>query len=176
MLLVVSVLSAFPPGSLSIQYTPSSLFIQDMITQSAEEVQQGDPLGPLLFSLTTVDLMKLLRSELLIFYFDDGTLDGEVEDVLHDLQKVTEEAAGLGLHLNHSESEINSSDPSAIADMIEVVPDLCPVTPDKAHILGSPVGGVDDTLSEKIKAVEIMGNRLCHFVLKMPLLPPAILL
>ena len=89
---------------------------------------------------------------------------------------MTEEATGLGLHLNHSESEISSSDPSAIADIIEVVPDLCPVSPDKAHISGSPVGGVDDTLSEKIKAVEIMGNRLCHFVLKMPLLPPAILL
>ena len=90
---------------------------------------------------------------------------------------MTEEATGLGLHLNHSESEISSSDPSAIADIIEVVPDLCPVSPDKAHISGSPVGGVDDTLSEKITgALETMGNRLCHFVLKMPLLPPATLL
>ena len=69
-----------------------------------EGVQQGDPLGPLLFSLTTMDLMESLRSELLIFYLDDGTLGGGVEDVLHDLQTMTEEVAKLGLQLNHSKS------------------------------------------------------------------------
>ena len=57
---------------------PSSLFIQDKTILSAEGVQQGDPLGPLLFSLTTMDLMEPLRSELLIFYLDDGTLGGEL--------------------------------------------------------------------------------------------------
>ena len=57
---------------------PSSLFIQDKTILSVEGVQQGDPLGPLLFSLTTMDLMESLRSELLIFYLDDGTLGGEL--------------------------------------------------------------------------------------------------
>ena len=57
---------------------PSSLFIQDKTILSAKGVQQGDPLGPLLFSLTTMDLMEPLRSELLIFYLDDGTLGGGV--------------------------------------------------------------------------------------------------
>lgn len=40
---------------------PSSLFIQDKTIQSAEGIQQGDPLGPLLFSLATMDLMRPLR-------------------------------------------------------------------------------------------------------------------
>ena len=102
---------------------------------------------------------------MIIFCLDDGTLGGKVEDVLHDLQTVSEEAAGLGLELNHEKSEIISSDLSALATMAEVVPDLCPVTPENAHLLGSPIGGVegvDDAIREKIKALETMGNRLCH--------------
>ena len=76
-----------------------------------------------------------------------------------------EEAAKLGLKLNHSKSEIISSDASALAAMIEVVPDLCPVTPENAHLLGSPIGGeegIDGSIGEKITALETMGNRLCH--------------
>ncbi len=57
--------------------TPSSLFIGDTIIQSAEGIQQGDLLGPLLFCLTTVEIMEQLRSELIIFYLDDGTLGGQ---------------------------------------------------------------------------------------------------
>ena len=150
----------------SVYSTPSFLFIQDKIVQLAEGIQQVDPLGPLLFSLTAGDLTKLLRSELIIFYLDNGTLSGEVKDVLRDLQKVTEEAAGLGLQLNHSKSEIISRDPSAKAEMMKAVPNLCPVTPDKAHFLGTPIGGeegISDALREKIEALDTMGNMLCHF-------------
>ena len=144
---------------------PSSLFAQDATIQSAEGVQQGDLLGPLLFSLATMGLMKPLRSELVIFYLDDGTLGGGVEDVLHDLQTVAEEAARLGLQLNHSKSEVICNDPSVRAAMINAFPDLCPVNPENAHLLGSPIGGeegIDSSISEKVRALEIMGNRLCH--------------
>ena len=112
-----------------------------------------------------MDLMKPLRSESYSFSTDDGTLGGGVEDVLHDLQTMTEEAAKLGLQLNHSRSTIISSDASALAAMIEVVPDLCPVTPENAHLLGSPIAGeegIDGSIGEKITALETMGNRLCH--------------
>ena len=49
--------------------------------------------------------------------------------------------------------------------MIKVVPDLCPVIPENAHLLGSPIGGeegIDGSIGEKITALETMGNRLCH--------------
>ena len=55
---------------------PSSLCWGDKIIQSMEGVQQGDPLGPLLFCLTIHPLVFLLKSELSIWYLDDGTIEG----------------------------------------------------------------------------------------------------
>ena len=42
--------------------------------ESAEGVQQGDPLGPLFLSLTVHHLLNQLSSEFKVFYLDDGTL------------------------------------------------------------------------------------------------------
>ena len=58
--------------------SPSSLFGSDKIIPSADGVQQGDPLGPLLSCLTLhyVYMCCLLKSELCLFYLDDGSLGG----------------------------------------------------------------------------------------------------
>ena len=53
--------------------SPSSLFFHGTTLQSAEGVQQGDPLGPLLFCLTIHPLITSLKSEFRVFYLDDGT-------------------------------------------------------------------------------------------------------
>ena len=66
----------------------STLFWADNTLQSAEGVQQGDPLGPLLFCLTIHELGSQLESELCLFYLDDGTLGGSVENLKHDLEVV----------------------------------------------------------------------------------------
>ena len=73
---------------------------------SAEGVQQGDPLGPLLFCLVIHPLVLQLRPELCLFYLDDGTSGGPEEGVLRDLEFIEREAASLGLHLNHSITEL----------------------------------------------------------------------
>ena len=67
---------------------PSSLFCGNSVLSSEEGVQQGDPLGPLLFCLTIHPMVLQLRSELRMFYLDDGSLGGSLSDVLHDLQLV----------------------------------------------------------------------------------------
>ena len=67
----------------SVYSSPSKLFWEDKIIESAEGVQQGDPLGPLLFCLTIHQLCSRMKSELSLFYLDDGTLGGKVEDVLY---------------------------------------------------------------------------------------------
>ena len=76
-------------------------------------MQQGDPLGPLLFCLTIHQLCSQLQSELNLFYLDDGTLGGSEEVLRHDLEVVEREGAELGLKLDHLKSEV-----------ICVVPDL----------------------------------------------------
>ncbi len=91
---------------LSAYEKPSLLFCGDHILQSAEGVQQGDPLGPLLFCLTIQPLLLKLHSDFSVFYLDDGTLGGGLEEVLHDLHIVEEEAAVLGLQLNRRKTEL----------------------------------------------------------------------
>ena len=145
--------------------TPSSLFIGDTIIQSAEGIQQGDLLGPLLFCLTTMEIMEQLRSEVIIIYLDDGTLGGSVEDITQDLQLVEREAGKLGLQLNHAKSEIISHDHRAVKSMLEAVPDLYPVRSELATLLGSPIGGevgVEKSISERTEALRVMGDRLRH--------------
>ena len=68
--------------------SPSSLFWSDKIIQSAERLQQGDPLGPLLSYLCIHHMSTLLRSELSFFYLDDSTMGGSVVDLSHDLEIV----------------------------------------------------------------------------------------
>ena len=89
---------------------PSSLFCRDQVVESSEGVQQGDPLRPLLFCLTIHPMVLKLRSELRVFYLDDGTIGGNLEGVLSDLLLVEKEAADLGLQLNRSKSELLSED------------------------------------------------------------------
>ena len=62
---------------------PHCFFCADHILESAEGVQQGDPLGPLLFCFTIQSLILKLQSEFSVFYLDDGTIGGSVKDVIY---------------------------------------------------------------------------------------------
>ena len=73
--------------------SPSSLLWGDRILESAEGEQQGDPLGPLLFCLSVHRLSSQLRLELCLFYLDNATNGGNLEDVHHDVKVVEREAA-----------------------------------------------------------------------------------
>ena len=59
----------------------------DRTISSAEGVQQGDPLGPLLFCLVLHRHSLQLNSEFEAHYLDDVTLGGSCEDLLHDIQR-----------------------------------------------------------------------------------------
>ena len=76
------------PLVLSAYGLPSSLFFSEVVIQSSEGVQQGNPLGPLLFCLTTHNMVQQLHSELNLFYLDDGTRGGSLNEVLVDFRKV----------------------------------------------------------------------------------------
>ena len=89
---------------------PSFLFCGDHTLESAEGVQQGDPLGPLLFCLTIQPLLLKLQSAFSVFYLDDGTIGGSAEDIIRDLRIVEYEAGLAGLELNHAKTELVCDD------------------------------------------------------------------
>ena len=143
--------------------SPSILFWADRTLQSAEGVQQGDPLGPLLFCLTIHELSSQLQSELCLFYLDDGTLGGSVEDLKHDLEVVERLGAEIGLQLNSRKTEIICPNTDATASLRFSLPGAHVVDPMKATLLGSPIGDVScisDTLRAKTNLLRMMGDRL----------------
>ena len=109
---------------------------------SESGVQQGDPLGPLLFALV---LQKLISSvdavdecmDLLYqaWYLDDGALAGNRPAVLRAMHIIEEMGPALGLYINFTKCELfsskgNASFPPAVK--CSLLPNL--------DILGAPVG------------------------------------
>ena len=103
---------------------PSSLFCGDPVLPSQEGVQQGDPLGPLLFCLTIYPLIQQLTSEFRLFYLDDGIKGGCLSDILHDLQHLEVLASDFGLRLNQDKSKLFCSDPATKEEILSTVPGL----------------------------------------------------
>ena len=140
--------------------SPTSLYCGDKTIQSAEGVQQGDPLGPLLFCLCIHRMCSRLESELSLFYLDDGTLGGNVDNLTHDLEVVEREGAEIGIM---EKSEIICANPNT-TDSILVSPRGSQVVePTKATLLETSIGDVysiSDVLTMKIGILKRMGDRL----------------
>ena len=143
--------------------SPSSLFWSDRTIQSAEGVQQGDPLGPLLFCLSIHRLVTQLNSELSVFYLNDGNLGGDVETLLSDLEVVEREGARIRLQLNVQKSKIICADSDITGSIQSSLPGALVVEPSSATLLGSPIGDVSSisaTLTIKTNILRRMGERL----------------
>ena len=114
----ISLLTSFP---LSSPLTPSHLQKGYRIIVSAEEVQHGDSLGPLLFCLTLHCYCQCLSSDLYVSYLDDVTMGGSCADVLQDLA-VVKEAEGIGLILNSSKCEVITWDHTTFGTILTSIP------------------------------------------------------
>jgi len=68
--------------------------------------QQGDPLGPLLFSNTVQLLLPSLQTELALGLLDDFSLDGHQNQVTRDVQQIIEVGVRMGLSLNVNKCEV----------------------------------------------------------------------
>src|SRR6218665_780341 len=100
------------PFALQAYSAPSILRFGHLLLQSETGPQQGNPLGPLLFSLPLQPMLQALESELKIGFIDDITLGGEAWRVAHDIEVVAELETTMGLVLNQSKCEIYSPDSS----------------------------------------------------------------
>ena len=89
---------------------PSVLKFGHLFLSSQGGAQQGDPLGPLLFSLPFQQVLQSLESDFKLGFLDDVTLGGEMETMVRDVQVVARLGPRLGLHLNPTKYEFFSPD------------------------------------------------------------------
>jgi hypothetical protein len=77
----------------------SYLIYNGSLIYSQVGCQQGDPLGPAIFSLSIHPTIEKLSSQLHVWYLDDGALGGSAESVLKDLETIIVEFEKIGLSL-----------------------------------------------------------------------------
>ena len=121
---------------------PTNLFYDSKLILSQIGCQQGDPLGPLLFSLFIQPLVQQLNSQLNLFYLDDGTLGGDPKVVLSDLQEIIKYGSEIGLELNPSKCELffcSGIDQSILTSFQTIAPGIKIVSKSNLSILGSPI-------------------------------------
>uniref|UniRef100_A0A1X7VDG2 F-box domain-containing protein n=1 Tax=Amphimedon queenslandica TaxID=400682 RepID=A0A1X7VDG2_AMPQE len=118
---------------------PFSAYQQMILTW----VQQGDPLGPLAFSILLHPIIERVQREvpgllLNAWYLDDGILTGPPADLLSALNIIEDMGPPCGLHLNHSKSLLFL--PSGVDSSQSSLPSDIPVTSLGFVLLGSPIG------------------------------------
>ena len=101
-------------------------------------MQQGDPLGPLIFCLTIHPLLQSLDSELVVGYIDDITIGGPEQAVASDVDKLSTNGALHGLVLNTDKCECISRSSQLAGPLSGFVQ----VNTTEATLLGAPLPSV----------------------------------
>ena len=146
----------------------SNLFFGEDSIQSSEGVQQGDPLGPFLFSLAVMDVIKKMKSDLNVWYLDDGTLAGNVNTVLEDYQQILSAIKSHGLEVNPSKCEVYLIKPQsrecaeALRSFQSVTASIKQVDKCDLTLLGAPIfpEAIAGVLESKLENLELMAIRL----------------
>lgn len=141
----------------------STLKFGDFSIFSEEGVQQGDPLGPLLFCLTLQSVLSSLKSEFVVGYLDDISIGGDYNAVLDDLIHLEAAATSIGLSLNRSKCEVigHSDESREMWSRNGVV--IREVDLEKAILLGSPLTTgpcVDKVLESKRLELQALSEKL----------------
>ena len=144
---------------------PSNLYHGSNIISSQRGVQQGDPTGPMLFSLATFPIIQKCSSSLNMFYLDDGTLCDEPHQVLADLQKLIVDCRSVGLELNPDKCELyflSDKDEAVASAFQKLAPGIKVISNSELIILGSPImlQAIEPSLSSKVQELKNTLNGL----------------
>ena len=85
--------------------SPSNLYFGKFRLQSSSGVQQGDPLGQLLFAISIFHLSNAVLTSFSVWYLDDATLGGNLAQIVKEIRRIKEEAGLIGLELNNTKCE-----------------------------------------------------------------------
>jgi len=160
---IKSELPALYPFIYSCYFDPSFLRFGDFTLLSDEGPQQGDPLGPLLYCSTAMSLVKRVQADFNCWYMDDGSLGGNVEVLLEDLQMIIVEGKKLGLIVNTAKCEVITDDHQVAERFRFLAPDIKHVRKSAAMLLGAPIGdeqSIDAVLAAKLEDLQRFSKRL----------------
>ena len=92
----------------------SQLFYDKFVVSSESGIQQGDPLGPLLFSLTLWPILEKIQEispelQKHSWYLDDGVLVGSEDDLIRSWDLLCQLGPDRGLHLKVDKCELSST-------------------------------------------------------------------
>jgi hypothetical protein len=143
---------------------PSTLFFGNHLISSFVGAQQGDPCGPMIFSLAIQAIVSSLDSQLNIWYLDDGTLADYPEAVLSDFKKVINLSQEIGLELNFNKCEIfccSGDTDLSHKGISKLAPGIKICDREGLSLLGSPIfdQGFKNTVEKTIITVENLLNK-----------------
>jgi len=129
---------------------------------SEEGVQQGDPLGPLLFCFTVAGLLNDCDVDFVGSYLDAFTLGGSIDTLITQVHSLEVGAGSLGLSLNPSKCEIiGLSNLTRSSWQLSLLgnPEVSPL---EASLLGAPLlsEGVEIVLERKQSDFNSFADRL----------------
>lgn len=144
---------------------PTKLSFGYFTLLSQRGCQQGDPCGPPLFCLTINEMVRALKSELNIWFLDDGSLGGDPDSVIQDLATVIEWSAKMGLRLNYSKCELMVLGTDNKQEIIDAFCNMAPgitIRDTDISLLGAPLtdSGIASAISMKKLDLVRMVNRL----------------
>ena len=124
---------------------PSSVIASGHSITSSTGVQQGDPIGPLLFAFAVDQIASGIESELPVWYLDDATIGGSPESVLSDVQRCVTGLRRIGLIVNPKKTDIINVGLAAgrfsrvVNNFNELLPEIKVTELTKMELLGSPI-------------------------------------